>query len=470
MPDTADVTGKDHVSLVVCGHVDSGKSTTTGRLMFELGGISQREMDKLKAKAEAAGKGSFLFAFYTDNNKEEQERGVTISCNTKEFATDTKRYSIIDAPGHRDFIKNMVKGSSQADVALLMVPANKGGFEVSIQKGNHKENEVQGQTRQHARLINLLGVEQLLVGVNKMDDPSVNFSQERYEEIKKEVARMLTLVGWKKDKVANVPFIPMSGFHGDNLLKKSDNMPWWNGAEVTNLNGDKVQVDTVYDALEKMVCFPKRDLTAAVRMPVSGVHNIKGVGTVVTGRLEQGSIKPGEEVKFIPTHTDANACAGKVFTVEMHHKSQEMAAAGDNVGLNIKGLDKTNMPRGGDVMTLKKDMSLIPLSKKNSFVCVVSVLEHPGQLRVGYTPVAYIRTATCACRITAINWKVGKSTGGVKVENPEYIETGVGAEVVFQPQAPFIAEPFNVCAGLGRVAIFEGNSVVMLGKVMKVNK
>jgi elongation factor 1-alpha len=154
----------------------------------------------------------------------------------------------------------------------------------------------------------------------------------------------------------------------------------------------------------------------------------------------------------------------------MHHKSQEMAAAGDNVGLNIKGLDKTNMPRNGDVMTLKKDMSLIPLSKKNSFVCVVSVLDHPGQLRVGYTPIAYIRTATCACRITAINWKIGKSTGGAKVENPEYIETGVGAEVVFQPQSPFIAEPFNVCAGLGRVAIFEGNSVVMLGKVVAVNK
>jgi len=465
-----DITSKEHVSIVVCGHVDSGKSTTTGRLMFELGGISQREMDKLKAKAEAAGKGSFLFAFYTDTNKEEQERGVTIACNTKEFETDTKRYSIIDAPGHRDFIKNMVKGSSQADVAMLMVPANKGGFEVSIQKGNHKENEVQGQTRQHARLINLLGVEQLIVGINKMDDSSVAFSQERYEEIKKEVARMLTLVGWKKDKVAHVPFIPMSGFNGDNLLKKSENMDWWKGAEVKNLNGETVLVNTVYDALEKMVCFPKRNLDADLRVPVSGVHNIKGVGTVVTGRLEQGSVKPGDEVKFMPTNTDANACQGKVFSVEMHHKSQPVASAGDNVGLNIKGLDKGNMPRPGDIIVRKKDMSLIPLSKKNSFVVQVSVLDHPGQLKVGYTPIAYIRTATCACRITAINWKIGKSTGGAKVENPEYIETGNGAEIVMTPQAPFIAEPFNVCAGLGRVAIFEGNSVVMLGKVVSVNK
>jgi len=461
---------KPHVSVVVCGHVDSGKSTTTGRLMFELGGISQREMDKLRAKAQEMGKGSFAFAFFMDNQKEERERGVTIACNTKEFFTPSKRYTIIDAPGHRDFIKNMVRGSSQADVAMLMVPANKGGFEVSIQKGNHREHEVQGQTRQHARLISLLGVEQLIVCINKMDDESVQFSQERYDEIRKEVARMLMLVGWKKDMVAQVPFIPMSGYNGDNLLEKSTNMPWWTGARVTNLNGDQVNVQTVHDALDKMVCFPRRNNTGDLRMPVSGVYNIKGVGSVVAGRLEQGSVKPGEEVKFIPTHTDANACTGKVFTVEMHHKSYPMACTGDNAGLNIKGLDKNNMPQQGDIMVRKKDMSLSPLSKKNSFVVQVSVLDHPGQLKVGYTPVAYIRTATCACRIAAINWKIGKSTGGARVENPEYIETGNGAELVLTPQAPFIAEPFAVCPGLGRVAIFEGNSVVMLGKVISVNK
>merc|ERR1711966_128341 len=162
--------GKTHLSLVVCGHVDAGKSTTTGHLLFELGGISEREMEKLKEKAAQLGKSSFSFAFYLDTQKDERERGVTISCTTKEFFTDKYHYTIIDAPGHRDFIKNMISGAGQADVALLMVPADKGGFEKAVAKGNRATGEIEGQTRQHSRLINLLGVEKVIVGVNKMDN------------------------------------------------------------------------------------------------------------------------------------------------------------------------------------------------------------------------------------------------------------------------------------------------------------
>ena len=283
---------KKHVSIVICGHVDSGKSTTTGRLIYELGGINERDMEKLKARAAELGKSSFAFAFFMDTQKEERERGVTIACTTKEFYTPSHHFTVIDAPGHRDFIKNMITGASQADVALLMVPANKGGFEVAIQKGNFKTGEVQGQTRQHARLINLLGVEQLIVGINKMDDKSCNYSQERYEEIKKEVAGMLLRVGWKKDKIANeVPFIPMSGYEGDNLLTKSSNMPWWNGVDVKNLEGKSVHINCLHDALENMVCQPPRPVDKPLRMPVSGVFKIKGVGDVITGRLEQGTTK-----------------------------------------------------------------------------------------------------------------------------------------------------------------------------------
>ena len=273
----------------------------------------------------------------------------------------------------------MITGASQADVALLMVPANKGGFEVAIQKGNFKTGEVQGQTRQHARLINLLGVEQLIVGINKMDDKSCNYSQERYEEIKKEVAGMLLRVGWKKDKIANeVPFIPMSGYEGDNLLSKSTNMPWWKGVDVKNLEGKTVHIDHLHDALENMVCQPPRPVDKALRMPVSGVFKIKGVGDVITGRLEQGTTKPGDEVTFVPTDTASNKCQGKIFTVEMHHKQYPSAGPGDNVGLNVKGLDKTNMPRPGDVMCLKKDNTLKALTNKNKFTAMVQVLEHPG--------------------------------------------------------------------------------------------
>ena len=214
--------GKEHLSIVICGHVDSGKSTTTGRLIFELGGIPEREVEKLKAEADALGKSSFAFAFYMDRQKEERERGVTISCTTKEFFTDNWHYTIIDAPGHRDFIKNMISGAAQADVALLMVPAD-GNFTTAIQKGNHKAGEVQGQTRQHARLINLLGVKQLIVGINKMDCDTAGYKESRYEEIRNEMKNMLIKVGWKKDYVEKcVPVLPISGWMGDNLIKKTD--------------------------------------------------------------------------------------------------------------------------------------------------------------------------------------------------------------------------------------------------------
>eukprot|EP00277_Geminigera_cryophila_P027925 CAMPEP_0179485712 /NCGR_PEP_ID=MMETSP0799-20121207/62234_1 /TAXON_ID=46947 /ORGANISM="Geminigera cryophila, Strain CCMP2564" /LENGTH=370 /DNA_ID=CAMNT_0021300181 /DNA_START=258 /DNA_END=1366 /DNA_ORIENTATION=- len=337
---------KEHLSVVICGHVDSGKSTTTGRLLFELGGIPERELEKLKEEAANLGKSSFAFAFYMDRQKEERERGVTIACTTKEFFTDkwhytkefftdkwhytkefftdkwhytkefftdkwhytkefftdkwhytkefftdkwhyTKEfftdkwhYTIIDAPGHRDFIKNMISGAAQADVALLMVPAD-GNFTTAIQKGDAKAGETQGQPRQHARILNLLGVRQLIIGINKMDCDVAGYKEERYNEIRDEMRNMLIRVGWKKDFVAkSVPVLPISGWMGDNLLEKSKNMPWWNG------------VDIVVES---------------------------------TGRLQ--------------------GCQGKVFTVEMHHKRVDAAKPGDNVGMNIKGLDKNNMPR-----------------------------------------------------------------------------------------------------------------------------
>eukprot|EP00310_Coccolithus_braarudii_P015785 CAMPEP_0183350804 /NCGR_PEP_ID=MMETSP0164_2-20130417/20896_1 /TAXON_ID=221442 /ORGANISM="Coccolithus pelagicus ssp braarudi, Strain PLY182g" /LENGTH=240 /DNA_ID=CAMNT_0025522795 /DNA_START=146 /DNA_END=864 /DNA_ORIENTATION=+ len=237
-------TEKDHMSIVICGHVDSGKSTTTGRLLFELGGIPEREMEKLKAEAERLGKSSFAFAFYMDRQKEERERGVTISCTTKEFFTEKWHYTIIDAPGHRDFIKNMISGAAQADVALLMVPAD-GNFTTAIQKGNHKAGEVQGQTRQHARLLNLLGVKQLLVGVNKMDtDTAGPYSKTRYDEVGGEMKNMLIKVGWKKEFVEkSVPVLPLSGWMGDNLNKKSANMDWWSGNDV-DIEGKKYHIDT----------------------------------------------------------------------------------------------------------------------------------------------------------------------------------------------------------------------------------
>merc|ERR1711881_112132 len=437
--------GKTHLSLVVCGHVDAGKSTTTGHLLFELGGISEREMEKLKEKAAQLGKSSFSFAFYLDTQKDERERGVTISCTTKELFTDKYHYTIIDAPGHRDFIKNMISGAGQADVALLMVPADKGGFEKAVAKGNRATGEIEGQTRQHSRLINLLGVEKVIVGVNKKD------------KIKKEF-----------------PFIPISGWEGDNLVKKTEKMAWYKGVDL-EIDGNKIHVDTLKDAFNDACFPPKRTDDAAMRTCVSGVYKIKGVGDVITGRVEQGAIIKESKVKFTPSDGKM-PCRGKVFSIEMHHKQVERAMAGDNVGLNIKGLSKENMPRVGDIICDDKDA----LTETVEFTMQVAVQDHPGQLksatydekskeyRGGFCPIAFARTARAPVQLKQIDWKMGKkSTGGAKVEGAEFIEKNDMAQVVFAPKGPIVVTSFKECAGLGRVAIMDSNALVMLGKVVK---
>merc|ERR1711959_545809 len=251
--------------------------------------------EKLKEEAERLGKASFAFAFYMDRQKEERERGVTISCTTKEFFTAKWHYTIIDAPGHRDFIKNMISGAAQADVALLMVPAD-GNFTTAIQKGNHKAGEVQGQTRQHARLLNLLGVKQLIVGINKVDCDTAGYKEDRYNEIRDEMRNMLQKVGWKPDFVQkSVPVLPISGWMGDNLIKKTENMSWWAGMDI-GVDKKKLHITTLYDCLNDMCSPPGRNETAPMRLPVSGIYKIKGVGDVLAGRVEQGIVKPNEEV------------------------------------------------------------------------------------------------------------------------------------------------------------------------------
>merc|ERR1712110_508334 len=408
------------------------------------------------------GKGSFAFAFYMDRQKEERERGVTIACTTKEFYTDKWHYTVIDAPGHRDFIKNMITGASQADVALIMVPAD-GNFTTSIAKGNHKAGEIQGQTRQHSRLINLLGVKQITIGVNKMDCDVAGYKQSRYDEIANEMKSVMVKVGWKKEFIEkNTPVLPISGWIGDNLLKKSTNMDWWKGCEVS-YGKEMLKLETLYDVLDILCRVPERPMDAPMRMPISGIYKIKGVGDVLAGRVEQGVVKPGEEVMFLPTHTSSNPCTGKVFTVEMHHKSVPEAKPGDNVGMNVKNLDKQNMPRGGDVMIYKKDTTL---SAVKAFDAQIQVLDIPNEIKIGYSPIGFVRCGRAACRISALKWKMGKETGGKKMEDPHALKSNEMAQVTFEPQQPLVADSFKNCEGLSRVAFMDGNGVVMLGKVI----
>jgi len=447
---------KKHISMVVCGHVDAGKSTTTGHLIFKLGGISAREMEKLQTEADQQGKSSFAFAYYMDKDKAERERGVTINCTTKEFHTDSYHYTIVDAPGHRDYVKNMITGAGCADVALLLVPAEMGGFESAIAKGDHSSGEVQGQTRQHARLLGLLGIEKIIVGVNKMD--SCDWSEQRFNEIKEEMSKMLQQSGFKPKQV---PFIPYSGYHGENMVDKTDKMPWYKGWSANLSKDNVVEGVTLYDALEKFARPPVRFPDRTVRIPINGIHKIKGVGDVITGRIEQGTINSGDTVRIAPRGISGL----KVFSIEMHHKTWPNAKPGDNVGMNIKGLDKNNLPKVGDVISLEKEPLLEPVE---SFIAQIVVQEHPGQLKPGFAPLVHVRTAKSSCKMTKILWKMGKKTGNEKLENPPFLEMGESAEVEFTPKQPLYLESFVDCPGLGRVAVMDQNQLVMLGKVMSV--
>jgi elongation factor 1-alpha len=445
---------KEHLSVVVCGHVDAGKSTTCGHLIFKQGGISQREMDKLQAMAEEKGKSSFGFAYYLDTCKEERERGVTIQCNTKEFFTEKYHYTIVDAPGHKDYIKNMITGSSTADAGLILVPAEQGGFEAAIAKADPAQGIDEGQTRQHARLLYLLGIEQIIVGINKMD--SCGWSESRYNEIKDEFIKMLTFIGFKPKKV---PFIPYSGFNGDNLVQASDKAPWYQGWSANLSKTNTVTGKTIYDALNNFIQPPERFPNKPLRIPISNVYNIKGVGQIICGTVEQGTVKPGDMVGFAP----GGLTGKKMFQIEQHHKQLAEAGPGESVGMSVKGIAKDEKVQPGDVMYAEKDGVCKATA---SFTALVFVQEHPGVIKPGYAPVIFCRTAKISCKMTKINWKQSKKTGNEKVSNPPHLEQFEQAEVVFEPEKPMYLEAFDSCAGLGRIAVMDSNRLKMLGKVV----
>merc|ERR1719390_405840 len=401
-----------------------------------MGGIPEREMTKLQAMAEEKGKSSFGFAYYLDTCKEERERGVTIQCNTKEFFTDKYHYTIVDAPGHKDYIKNMITGSATADVGLLLVPAEKGGFEAAIAKADAKAGVEEGQTRQHARLLYLLGVDQIIVGINKMD--ACDWSQDRFNEIKDEFVKMLQMIGFKPNKA-----------------------PWYKGWAANLGPKKKVTGFTLVECLNNFIKPPKREPDAPLRLPISNIYNIKGVGQIICGTIEQGTLRPGDQVGFVPS----NLKGKKIFSIEQHKKVLESAGPGNSVGLSIKGIAKDEKVNPGDIIYNEKDGELKPIK---SFTALVAVQEHPGVLKPGYCPVVFSRTAKVACKMTKILWKMGKKTGGAKVEDPPELSQFENAEVEFEPTAPLFVEPFAKCAALGRFAVMDSNRLKMLGKVSDV--
>lgn len=424
---------KPHLNLVIIGHVDHGKSTTMGHLLYLAGAIDDRTIKQYEEEAERLGKETFKFAWVLDSLKEERERGLTIDLRFLKFETPNYFFTVIDAPGHRDFVKNMITGASQADAAVLFVSAKRGEFEAGIGPG--------GQTREHAFLAFTLGVRQLVVAINKMDDPSVNWSQERYEEIKKEISRMLRLVGYNPD---NINFVPTSGWTGDNLVKKSDKMSWYKGP-------------TLYEALDAFK-MPPKPIDKPLRLPIQDVYTITGVGTVPVGRVETGVLKEGDKVVFMPANK-----VGEVKSIETHHVRIQRAEPGDNIGFNVRGVSKRDVRRG-DVVGHPDN----PPTVAKEFIGQIIVIHHPTAIAAGYTPVLHAHTAQVACRFAELIKKIDPRTGQTIEENPAFLKTGDSALVRFQPLRPIAIEIYTEFPEIGRFAIRDMGTTIAAGVVREI--
>ena len=415
-----------HQNLAIIGHVDHGKSTLVGRLLYETGSVPEHVIEQHKEEAEEKGKGGFEFAYVMDNLAEERERGVTIDIAHQEFDTDEYNFTIVDCPGHRDFVKNMITGASQADNAVLVVAADDG---------------VAPQTREHVFLARTLGINELIIGVNKMD--LVDYEEGKYEDVKDEVGDLLNQVRFDTE---NASFIPISAFEGDNIAEASDNTGWYSGDTLLEALNDLPEVEPPTDA--------------PLRLPIQDVYTISGIGTVPVGRIETGTMEPGNNVSFQPSDV-----GGEVKTVEMHHEEVPSAGPGDNVGFNVRGIGKDDIRRG-DVCGPADD----PPSVAETFQAQLVVMQHPSVITSGYTPVFHAHTAQVACTIESLDQKLDPSTGEVAEENPDFIQSGDAAIVTVRPQKPLSLEPSGEIPELGSFAIRDMGQTIAAGKVLEVDE
>ncbi|CAL8401450.1 elongation factor 1-alpha-like [Gadus morhua] len=439
---------KTHINVVIIGHVDSGKSTTTGHLVYKCGGIDPRKIEKFEKTAAQMGKSSFKYAWVLDKLKAERERGITIDISLLKF--NTKKYSItiIDAPGHRDFIKNMITGTSQADVAILMVSAARGEFEAGVSRS--------GQTREHALLAYTLGVKQMIVCVNKMDLTEPPYCQKRYDEVVRGVTTFLKKIGYE---ASTVPFVPISGWTGENMITPTQKMSWFQGWKVKRREGHS-SGRTLLEVLDSIQP-PIRTINKPLRLPLQDVYKIGGVGTVPVGKVETGILKPGMTLLFSPAKLTA-----EVKSIEMHHQGLQTALPGHNVGFNIKNVAVKNLRRGDVAGNAQQD----PPTEVDSFIAQVIVLNHPGKIKAGYSPVLDCHTAHVTCRFQELKEKLDRRSGQKTQDLPQILVSGDAATIKLVPKKPLSVESFFSYPSLGRFAARDLKQTVAVGVIKSIEK
>ncbi len=421
---------KPNMNVVFVGHVDAGKSTIVGQLLFQLGNVPEQEMKKLREEAEKHGKAGFEFAYVMDKIKEERERGVTIDLAYRKIMTEKFQITIIDAPGHRDFVKNMITGASQADAAFLVIAAPAG---------------VQPQTKEHLWLLRTMGVQNLCVAINKMD--SVEYNEEKFNKVKEDVSELIKTVGLDLSKIN---FIACSGLQGDNVATKSDKMSWYKGPTI----------------IEQFDLFspPESPTGLPMRMPVQDVYEITGIGTVPVGKIETGIMKVGQKVKVLPGRT-GEGIEGEVKTIEMHHENLPEALAGDNVGINVRGVGKKDLARGDVICD-----AVQPIPVVEEFIAQVAVINHPTVLAKGYTPVFHIHTAQVPCQFVELIEQIDPKTGQVIKENPDFLKNGDVAKVRIKPQGNLCLETQKDNAFMSRFAVRDAGQTVAAGVCIEITK
>ncbi len=425
---------KPHLNMIVTGHIDNGKSTTMGHMLMDLGLIDERTIASHAAESEKTGKGdTFKYAWVMDNIKDERERGITIDLAFQKFETPKYFFTLIDAPGHRDFIKNMITGASEADCAILVLSAKEGETDTAIAPG--------GQAREHAFLLRTLGVGQLIVAINKMDDS--NYSEQAFKVAKEKAEKLVKSVGYKLE---NVPIVPVSGWKGDNLVKKSENMKWWTG---------KTLLET-FDEFK----MPEKPTGKPLRIPIQDVYTITGVGTVPVGRVETGLAKAGMKIIVMPS-----GALGEIKTIETHHTQMESAEAGDNIGFNLRGIEKKDIKRGDVIGTPDS-----PPNVAKEFRAQIIVIHHPTALAPGYTPVMHAHTAQVAATIVAFESKINPQTGAEEEKDPKFLKAGDSAIVRIRSVRPIPIETFQDFPELGRFALRDMGATIAAGVVKEITE
>ncbi|XP_053689712.1 elongation factor 1-alpha-like [Sabethes cyaneus] len=438
---------KTHISIVVVGHVGSGKSTTAGHLIYKCGSIDECTIEKFEEEAQEMGRSSFRYAWVLDKLKAERERGITIDTTLWKFETANKYITIIDTPGHRDFMKNMITGTSRADCAMLVVSADTGDFETGISSN--------GQILAHATLAFTLGVQQLIVVVNKMDLTEPPYSEARFNEIRNDISFYIKEIGYDPTTVA---FVPISGWHGENLIEPSTKMPWFTGWIVERKEG-KLQGRCLIEALDAMRP-PTRPTDKPLRLPLQDVYKISSIGTVPVGRVETGILKLGTLLSFAPVNLSA-----EVKAFEMPRAILLEALPGDNVGFSFKNGSVNGLSRGCVAGDIKDN----PPREAADFIAQIVVLNHPGSIAEGYTSILECHTATVDCKLSEIMEKIDRRSGKSIEKNPRSIKSGDNAVVSLIPSQPLCVETFREFPALGRFALRgDMRQIIAVGVVKSV--